>query len=209
VGYHSVRSSRLARWLVPALLAALVLGVIAVMATRPGARPRLADAPHAFTTPPLRSAAPEVSRKTRPALPAPARRTATPPSPCRGNVVGQRVIVSIAGQHAWICARAHQVRDSAVTTGTVVSGGTPTGAWHVQAKQTDRWLGAGGEAYQVKYWMPYDGDYGFHDASWQKFAFGGPQYRTAGSHGCVHFPIAVMAWLYGWAQVGATVTVTA
>jgi lipoprotein-anchoring transpeptidase ErfK/SrfK len=119
------------------------------------------------------------------------------------------VIVSIAKQHAWICAGARQVRDSAVTTGMTSAGGTPTGTWHVQAKQTARWLGAGGQAYQVRYWMPYDGDYGFHDALWQRFPFGGPQYRTAGSHGCVHFPLAAMAWLYGWTQVGATVTIAA
>jgi len=52
----------------------------------------------------------------------------------------------------------------------------------------------------VKYWIPYDGVYGFHDSSWQTFPYGSQQYRTDGSHGCVHFPLTVMSWIY---QLGA------
>jgi lipoprotein-anchoring transpeptidase ErfK/SrfK len=214
VGHHSVRSSaRLVRGLIGATVIALVAAGVAFAVSRPGARPRLAAAPSTFTTPSLTSpAVPPVSRKSRPPLtttPRTTHRPAAAPSPCRTSTDPQRVIVSIAKQHAWICAGTHQVRDSAVTTGMTSAGGTPTGTWHVQAKQTDRWLASGGESYEVKYWMPYDGDYGFHDALWQKFPFGGPQYRTSGSHGCVHFPLTTMAWLYGWTQVGATVTVAA
>jgi hypothetical protein len=197
VGHHSVRSSaRLVRGLIGATVIALVAAGVAFAVSRPGARPRLAAAPSTFTTPSLTSpAVPPVSRKSRPPL------TTTPRTTHRPAAAPK--------QHAWICAGTHQVRDSAVTTGMTSAGGTPTGTWHVQAKQTDRWLASGGESYEVKYWMPYDGDYGFHDALWQKFPFGGPQYRTSGSHGCVHFPLTTMAWLYGWTQVGATVTVAA
>jgi lipoprotein-anchoring transpeptidase ErfK/SrfK len=187
----------------------MAVGVVAVVATRPGARPHLADAPQTtLTAPPLTSpGVPRVSRKSRPPLTSAAHRPASVPSPCQGSSDQQHVIVSVARQHAWVCTGGHQVRDSAVTTGMTSAGGTPTGTWHVQAKETNRWLASGGDSYFVKYWMPYDGDYGFHDALWQKFAFGGPQYRTDGSHGCVHFPLDVMAWLYDWTQVGATVTV--
>jgi lipoprotein-anchoring transpeptidase ErfK/SrfK len=66
-----------------------------------------------------------------------------------------------------------------------------------------------GEAYHVEYWMPYDGNYGFHDSAWQTFPYGSQQYRTAGSHGCVHLPLSTMAWLYNWAKLGATVTIKA
>jgi hypothetical protein len=214
VGHHSVRSSaRLVRGLIGVtVLVAIAIGVVFV-SSRPGARPHLADAPSTFTPPPLTSAAvPPVSRKTRPPITAPpstTHRPAAAPSPCRTSHDPQRVIVSIAKQHAWVCAGARQVRDSAVTTGMLSAGGTPTGTWHVQAKETNRWLASGGQTYQVKYWMPYEGDYGFHDALWQTFPFGSPQYRTSGSHGCVHFPLATMAWLYGWTNVGATVTVEA
>ncbi len=42
----------------------------------------------------------------------------------------------------------------------------------------------------VKYWMPFNGGVGFHDASWQT-TFGGSSYQTNGSHGCVNMPYDV------------------
>jgi hypothetical protein len=214
VGHHSVRSGRrfgrFVWWLTGALTVVVALGLLAYVVSRPGARPTLAEEPQTFTAPPLTSpGVPPVSRKSRPPLTTAPPKPAGGPSPCLGSTDAQRVIVSIAEQHAWVCSGAHQIRDSAVTTGMVSAGGTPTGTWHIQAKETDRWLASGGESYKVKYWMPYNGDYGFHDALWQKFPFGGAQYRTDGSHGCVHFPLDVMAWLYTWMQVGSTVTVQA
>jgi lipoprotein-anchoring transpeptidase ErfK/SrfK len=55
--------------------------------------------------------------------------------------------------------------------------------------------------------MPFDGPYGFHDAPWQTFPFGSPDYATQGSHGCVHLPENEAAWVYNWAPVGTTVTI--
>ena len=187
------------------------LGLLVFVVTRPGARPTLAEEPQkTVAAPPLTSpASPPVSRKSRPPLTTTPAKSASVPSPCLGSTDAQRVIVSVAKQHAWVCSAAHQIRDSAVTTGMTSAGGTPTGTWHIEAKETNRWLASDGVSYHVEYWMPYNGDYGFHDALWQKFAFGGPQYRTDGSHGCVHFPLNVMAWLYNWMKVGGTVTVQA
>ncbi len=72
----------------------------------------------------------------------------------------------------------------------------------------DRWLTPlDGGSYHVAYWVPYDGPYGFHDSSWQKFAYGSPKYRTDGSHGCVHLPMSAMKWFYKWADVGTAVTI--
>jgi lipoprotein-anchoring transpeptidase ErfK/SrfK len=130
-------------------------------------------------------------------------------TPCQHNADGQLIVVVISQQRAWACSRAQQVYVSPVTTGDVATGDdTPTGTWHVQDKETDRTLTLlNGSQYFVRYWLPYDDIYGFHDASWQTFPFGGAQYRTAGSHGCVHLPMAAMAWLYRWADVGATVSI--
>lgn len=98
------------------------------------------------------------------------------------------------------------VRSTAVTTGNVAAGdATPTGTWVVQNKQTDRYLTGPGYRDFVHFWMPYHGDFGIHDAPWQTFPFGSSQYRTQGSHGCVHVPSATMAWLYRWTEVGSTV----
>jgi lipoprotein-anchoring transpeptidase ErfK/SrfK len=125
--------------------------------------------------------------------------------------------VSVAQQHAWVCAGAKQINDTAVTTGTTVirngvDDNTPTGTWQIQAKYTDTYL-KGSDANgswddYVQYWMPFDGEIGFHDASWQTFPFGSSQYQTNGSHGCVHVPTAFIAWFYNWAHVGTTVVIT-
>jgi len=61
----------------------------------------------------------------------------------------------------------------------------------------------------VAYWMPFDDQIGFHDSSWQTFAYGSSLYTTQGSHGCIHLPADVAAWVYGWAPVGTTVTIRA
>jgi lipoprotein-anchoring transpeptidase ErfK/SrfK len=208
---HRVKRRRvvqLRRWLPTVLVLLAVIAAGIVLSRFHGPRPRLA-APPTTVSPAAQLQAPP-SVPTTPHTPA-TRAKPAPPSPCRASVDAQRVIVSIARQHAWVCAGSRQVKDSAVTTGATASGdGTPTGTWHVQAKETDRMLTVlSGESFHVDFWVPYDGVYGFHDSSWQTFAYGSPQYRTDGSHGCVHFPHTIMAWLYNWVQVGATVTIQA
>jgi lipoprotein-anchoring transpeptidase ErfK/SrfK len=109
-----------------------------------------------------------------------------------------------------MCQRAAQVLTTRVTSGaTALGDATPTGTWRIYAKERNVTLHpAAGGAYPVRYWMPYSGAYGFHDAPWQKFAYGSSLYRTQGSHGCVHLPGATMAWFYKWAPVGTKVTIT-
>ncbi len=85
---------------------------------------------------------------------------------------------------------------------------TPTGTWRVYAKETDRFLTGPGYREFVHYWVPFHGDFGFHDAAWQTMPFGSPQYKDHGSHGCLHLPDAAMSWLYRWIRIGATVAIT-
>lgn len=133
-------------------------------------------------------------------------------TPCHTNTAAQLIYVSIARQHLWMCARTTQVRDTPVTTGMVGEyTNTPTGSYHIQSKQTDQTLTLNtGAQYQVQYWIPFDAPlFGFHDSSWQSFPYGSQQYRTSGSHGCIHVPLAAIAFLYGWADVGTSVVITA
>jgi lipoprotein-anchoring transpeptidase ErfK/SrfK len=205
------REHLLRRWLPSGLVVAAAAASVVALTHFHGVRPRLAPAPTSVSpaarinTSPTQHAAQSQQRSSSPATHA----QQAAPSPCRINTDAQHVIVSISSQHAWICAGKRQVNQSAVTTGaTTVGNGTPLGTWHVQAKQTDRMLTVlSGESYHVDYWLPYDGSYGFHDAVWQTFPFGSGLYRSGGSHGCVHFPLATMKWLYNWTQVGAAVTI--
>ena len=142
-----------------------------------------------------------------PARPSPVTvRRAVETTVCVKNTYHQLVVVSIDAQHAWMCERHRQVYSTAVTTGASFNGyGTPLGSWRVQSRERDRDLVGPGYRDHVKYWVPFNGDFGFHDASWQTMAFGSPDYETDGSHGCVHLPMPAMVWLYGWAQVDSTV----
>ena len=127
-------------------------------------------------------------------------------SSCTSNRYAQRVFVSISRQRLWACTGQRQVNTTAVTTGETDNGdGTPLGSWRVQARQRDRYLVGPGYRDYVRYWVPFNGDFGFHDASWQTMPFGSPQFTTHGSHGCVHLPTPTMAWLYRWVTVGQTV----
>lgn len=146
---------------------------------------------------------------------APSPSASTDPAPvdhCAANAAAQRIIVSIAEQYAWLCARARTVYSTAVTTGREHPGNrTPTGTFHVQGRDRDAVLRPDdGKRYPVEYWIPFDApDYGFHDASWQHFPYGSSRYRTDGSHGCVHMPLTSMQFLYRWVRVGASVTIRA
>jgi lipoprotein-anchoring transpeptidase ErfK/SrfK len=118
--------------------------------------------------------------------------------------------VSIAEQRMWACAGRSLAFTSPVTTGDVRNGwSTPTGRWQIYAKQTNRWLSGPGYGYRVRYWLPFYGSFGFHDASWQTEPFGGTTYRDHGSRGCVHLPTVAMRELFNWASVGTTVVVEA
>lgn len=184
-------------------LAAIILAVIGVLVWRHhAAAPTVADAKNTVS-----QTAKQAVKKPQTAAKAAA------PSPCDDNKTGKAVIVDLSRQHMWACSDSTQAYETAVTSGATTYGdGTPTGTWAIQGKQTDRYL-AGSDSRgswndHVDYWMPYNGDYGFHDASWQTFPFGSlTQYQTGGSHGCVHLPLAAMKWLYGWAPVGTPVTI--
>jgi hypothetical protein len=131
------------------------------------------------------------------------------PNRCSAAVPGKRVLVDISAQFARLCHGGVQVLTTPITSGASAYGdGTPTGTWRVQSKQRERYLyPAAGGAYYVHYWIPYDGAYGMHDSSWQDFPYGSQQYRTRGSHGCVHFPLAAIRWMYPWLRVGTLVRI--
>ena len=61
-----------------------------------------------------------------------------------------------------------------------------------------------GYASPVKYWMPFYGNYGIHDASWRS-SFGGDIYLTNGSHGCVNTPRDAMQVIFENVEKGTPV----
>ena len=58
----------------------------------------------------------------------------------------------------------------------------------------------------MKYWMPFNGNIGLHDASWRD-AFGGHIYYMKGSHGCINLPTQKAAEIYDQVEKGEAVVV--
>ncbi|HSY14973.1 MAG TPA: L,D-transpeptidase, partial [Jatrophihabitantaceae bacterium] len=169
-------------WVTLATLATLLIGLTLAVVLGPGRRLAVADP----DSPQVTHSPAEV---VVPATPVSGTTVATEPATCATNPHARYVLVSISQQHAWMCSGHQLVYSTAVTTGASADGDqTPTGSWQIQAKQVDRYLTGPGYDDYVKYWLPFWGDFGFHDASWQTFAFGGAQWQTEGSHGCVHLP---------------------
>ncbi|MBQ6360090.1 MAG: L,D-transpeptidase [Lachnospiraceae bacterium] len=122
---------------------------------------------------------------------------------------GTYVEVNLNEQHMYYYKEGSCVLDSGVVSGNVAKHNTtPTGLFFVYAKQRDRILHGENNSYntKVKYWMPFDGGVGLHDAWWRS-NFGGSIYKEHGSHGCVNLPSSVAAELYDMISVGTPVIV--
>lgn len=96
--------------------------------------------------------------------------------------------VNLTAQHMFLYKDGQMILESDFVSGNVSRGfTTPPGIFGVTYKQRDAVLKGQGYASPVKFWMPFNGGIGFHDASWRN-TFGGSIYRTNGSHGCINMP---------------------
>lgn len=92
--------------------------------------------------------------------------------------------------------------DTDCVTGSVKGGHeTPPGVFTLSYKEKDailRGTNNDGSKYAspVKYWMPFNGGIGLHDASSWRKKFGGEIYKTNGSHGCINLPIDATEKIY-------------
>ncbi len=124
---------------------------------------------------------------------------------------GKYIEINLSRQYMWVYQDQKVIFESPITSGATGAGfPTVQGLFSVLAKQTNRNLNGYAIGYNynvfVKYWMPFFGNYGLHDASWRS-SFGGSDYYYGGSHGCVNMPLNSAAFLYGWADVGTPVWV--
>ena len=106
-----------------------------------------------------------------------------------GNDIGKTYVeVNITRQQLWFYKDGELVTRGSVVTGNVERGWkTPNGTYVLNYKQKDAVLRGDNYASKVKYWMPFNGNIGLHDASWRG-AFGGNVYKNDGTHGCVNLP---------------------
>ena len=99
--------------------------------------------------------------------------------------------VNLTAQHLFFYKDGKKILESDFVSGNQSKGyTTPPGLFSLTYKQRDA-----GYASPVKFWMPFNGGIGFHDASWRN-TFGGTIYKKNGSHGCVNMPYEAAKTLY-------------
>lgn len=134
------------------------------------------------------------------------------------NDIGTSYVeISLSKQHVWVYKNGSLVIDSDMVSGLSTSSETEThvGTYDITFKKRDTTLGTiekQGYESPVKYWMPFDGGIGLHDASWREDGigedgFGGDKYTRIGSHGCVNLPTDVAGVIYDAIDVGTPVIV--
>lgn len=117
------------------------------------------------------------------------------------------VEINLTAQHLFVYQDGKLVVESDFVSGNVAKGhASPTGAFGLTYKTTDAVLRGEDYATPVKYWMPFAGDVGMHDATWRK-SFGGSIYKNGGSHGCINLPFSVAKTIYGVVDKGFAVLV--
>jgi hypothetical protein len=98
------------------------------------------------------------------------------------------VEVNITAQHLFFYKEGELILETDFVSGNLSKEyGTPVGTYPIQYKDNDATLVGEDYATPVKYWMPFNKNIGFHDASWRD-DFGKDIYLTNGSHGCINMP---------------------
>lgn len=117
------------------------------------------------------------------------------------------VEINLTSQHLYLYKDGALVISTDFVSGKVATGNdTPTGAYFINSKETERTLKGPDYESFVNYWMPFCGDVGMHDATWRS-SFGGNIYLRGGSHGCVNLPLSAAKTIFANVEVGTPVLV--
>lgn len=124
--------------------------------------------------------------------------------------------LSIEQQHVWFYKDGELILDTDCVTGLATDPdmATPTGVYSVYWKAKDKNLvgqiddmtGEPEYVSFVNFFIAFNGNIGFHDASWRN-EFGGEIYKSTGSHGCVNMEYASAETIYENAEIGTVVYV--
>lgn len=123
-----------------------------------------------------------------------------------GNEIGNTYVeINITRQHIWFYKDGKLIIHGPVVTGNPNRGNsTVVGAYMLNYKQRDTVLTGPGYAADVKYWMPFYGNIGVHDASW-RHSFGGEIYKRKGTHGCVNAPVYLAKIIFEHIEEGVPI----
>lgn len=115
------------------------------------------------------------------------------------------VEVNLGAQTLYFIKNGEVLLSSVFVSGNPNTGhNTPGGIYSLTYKTTNhRMVGADYDVFTY-YWMPFNGNIGFHDATWRS-SFGGSLYLSSGSHGCVNMPFEKAKALYSLVEQGMPV----
>lgn len=117
------------------------------------------------------------------------------------------VEVNLTAQHLFLYKNGQLILESDVITGKPDGQHeTPPGVFGITYCEKNATLRGDNYATPVSYWMPFNGDIGLHDATWQSI-FGSAYYLTKGSHGCVNLPLGVAKTIFENVEAGFPVLV--
>lgn len=98
------------------------------------------------------------------------------------------VEIDYTNQHMYFYEKGKLKLETDVVTGNVNrNNGSPDGIYKIVYKERDATLVGENYASDVKYFMVFAYNVGFHDASWRN-EFGEEIYKASGSHGCINMP---------------------
>ena len=121
----------------------------------------------------------------------------------------------LSAQHVWCYIQGRLVMDCDCVSGTMSDGhATLAGVHGIMFKKRNALLQGlmpnSSTEYEyeteVKYWMPFYTDVGFHDA-WWRADFGGDIYLKDGSHGCINLPPEAAEELFSYCDENMPVVV--
>ncbi len=106
------------------------------------------------------------------------------------NEIGDTYVeINLTRQHLWFYKDGKLITQGPVVTGNPNRGNpTVTGTFMLNYKQKGATLKGEDYEAEVKYWMPFFGNTGIHDAGWRR-SFGGQIYKSNGTHGCINAPL--------------------
>ena len=120
----------------------------------------------------------------------------------KNDIGNSYVEIDLTHQHLYLYNSGSIVVESDFVSGNVSKGNaTPSGVFGVTYKTTDAVLRGDNYETPVKYWMPFNGNIGMHDATWRS-DFGGDIYLTNGSHGCINLPYGKAKEIYQYVSTG-------
>lgn len=114
------------------------------------------------------------------------------------------VEVDLTGQHLFLYKNGSMVLQTEMVSGNPHKGATPNGTYGITYCEKNATLRGDNYETEVAYWMPFNGDIGLHDATWQP-KFGGDWYVNHGSHGCINLPLSMAAQIFSYAYKGMPV----